>query len=175
VTGASGGVGGTALAILAERGYEVWAATGKADEEARLLTLGAAGILTRDEVTAEGRSLDTERWAGAVDSVGAATLPYILRTLMRGGAVAASGNAGGAALETTVFPFILRGVALLGMDSVQVPIQRRRELWDRLATDLRPRGLGLHVTEVGLDGLDAALDGILAGSARGRWVVRVGR
>jgi acrylyl-CoA reductase (NADPH) len=174
VTGASGGVGGTALAILAERGYEVWASTGKRDEAERLRQLGASGILTRDEVTAEGRPLETERWAGAIDAVGGATLPFILRTLRTGAAVAASGNAGGARLDTTVFPFILRGVALLGMDSVRVPIRRRRELWDRLATDLRPRELGVHVTEVGLDGLDVALDGILAGSARGRWLVRVG-
>ena len=174
VTGASGGVGGTAVAILAERGYEVWAATGKADEAGRLRQLGASGILTRDEVTAAGRPLEAERWAGAIDAVGAATLPYVLRTLRNGAAVAASGNAGGAGLETTVFPFILRGVALLGMDSVNLPIARRRELWDRLATDLRPRELGSHVTEVGLDELDGALDGIVAGSARGRWLVRVG-
>jgi putative YhdH/YhfP family quinone oxidoreductase len=174
VTGASGGVGGTALAILADRGYEVWAATGKPDEAARLRTLGAAGILARDEVTAEGRPLDSERWAGAVDAVGGATLPYVLRTLKTGGSVAASGNAGGATLETTVFPFILRGVALLGMDSVNVPIARRRELWDRLATDLRPREIGLHVTEVTLETLDEALDGIISGAARGRWIVRIG-
>lgn len=174
VTGASGGVGGTALAILADRGYEVWAATGKPDEVARLRALGASGILTRDEVTAEGRPLDAERWAGAIDAVGGATLPYVLRTLRRGAAVAASGNAGGAKLETTVFPFILRGIALLGMDSVPVPIARRRALWDRLATDLRPRELGAHATEVTLDELDGALDAIVAGSARGRWVVRVG-
>ena len=148
VTGASGGVGGTALAILADRGYEVWAVTGKPEEAERLRALGAAGMLARDEVTAEGRPLEAERWAGAVDAVGAATLPYVLRTLRLGAAVAASGNAGGARLETTVFPFILRGVALLGMDSVPVPIGRRRELWDRLATDLRPRELGVHVTEV---------------------------
>jgi acrylyl-CoA reductase (NADPH) len=173
VTGASGGVGGTALAILAERGYEVWAVTGKEDEVPRLRILGASGILGRDEVTATGRPLESERWAGAVDAVGGATLPYILRTLQTGAAVAASGNAGGAKLETTVFPFILRGVALLGMDSVLVPIARRRELWDRLATDLRPRELGVHVTEVGLDQLDDALDGIVAGTARGRWLVRI--
>lgn len=174
VTGASGGVGGTALAILAGRGYEVWAVTGKPDEAARLMTLGATGILTRDEVTAEGRPLESERWAGAVDAVGGATLPYVLRTLKTGAAVAASGNAGGPKLETTVFPFILRGVALLGMDSVLVPIARRRYIWDRLATDLRPRALGEHVQEVTLDTLDPALDGIVAGQARGRWIVRVG-
>jgi len=174
VTGASGGVGGTALAILADRGYEVWAATGKPDEAARLTALGAVGILTRDEVTAEGRPLETERWAGAVDAVGGATLPYVLRSLRTGGAVAASGNAGGAKLETTVFPFILRGVGLLGMDSVNMLIARRRHLWDRLATDLRPRDLGRYITEVTLDTLDVALDGIVAGEARGRWIVRVG-
>jgi acrylyl-CoA reductase (NADPH) len=174
VTGASGGVGGTALAILADRGYEVWAATGKPDEAARLRTLGAAGILGRDEVTGEGRPLDSERWAGAIDAVGGATLPYVLRTLRVGGAVASSGNAGGARLETTVFPFILRGVALLGMDSVNMPIAHRRDLWDRLATDLRPRDIGVHCTEVTLDTLDEALDGIVSGAARGRWIVRIG-
>ena len=174
VTGASGGVGGTALSILADRGYEVWAATGKPDEGARLLAMGAAGILSRDEVTGEGKPLESERWAGAVDAVGAATLPYLLRTLRTGASVAACGNAGGAKFETTVFPFILRGVALLGMDSVNMPIARRRDLWARLATDLRPRDLGLHCTEVTLDTLDEALDAIVAGAARGRWIVRVG-
>jgi acrylyl-CoA reductase (NADPH) len=174
VTGASGGVGSTAVAILAERGHEVWAATGKADEADRLRALGATGILPRDEVTAEGKPLESERWAGAVDAVGAATLPYVLRTLRTGAAVASSGNASGPRLETTVFPFILRGVALLGMDSAQMPIDRRRAIWSRLATDLRPRALGEHVTEVTLETLDGALDGILAGEARGRWVVRVG-
>ncbi len=174
VTGASGGVGGTALAILADRGYAVWAATGKPDEAARLRTMGAAGVLSRDEVTGEGKPLESERWAGAVDAVGAATLPYVLRTLRTGAAVAACGNASGAKFETTVFPFILRGAALLGMDSVNMPIGRRRELWERLATDLRPRDLGLHCTEVTLDTLDAALDAIVAGGARGRWIVRIG-
>ena len=174
VTGASGGVGGTAVAILADRGYEVWASTGKAGEADRLRSLGAVGILGRDEVTGDGRPLESERWAGAVDAVGGATLPYILRTLRTGAAVAASGNAGGAKLETSIFPFILRGVSLLGMDSVNVPIARRREIWDRLATDLRPRDLGVHCTEVTLDTLDVALDGIVAGVARGRWIVRIG-
>jgi acrylyl-CoA reductase (NADPH) len=174
ITGASGGVGGTALAILADRGYEVWAATGKPEEGARLVTMGAAGILTRDEVTGEGKPLESERWAGAVDAVGAATLPYVLRTLRTGASVAACGNASGAKFETTVFPFILRGASLLGMDSVNMPIARRRDLWDRLATDLRPRDLGVHCTEVTLDTLDDALDSIVAGAARGRWVVRIG-
>ncbi|CAN5536741.1 oxidoreductase [soil metagenome] len=174
VTGATGGVGGTALAILADRGYEVWVSTGKPEEEPRLRALGAAGVLTREELAAEGKPLESERWAGAVDCVGAATLPYVLRTLKSDAAVAASGNAGGPALHTTVFPFILRGVALLGMNSVPVPIARRRMIWDRLATDLRPRALGEHVREVTREALDEALDGIVAGAARGRWVVRVG-
>lgn len=174
VTGASGGVGSTAIAILAELGYEVWAVTGKQDEHAALTTLGATGFLTRDEVAAEGRPLETERWAGAIDSVGAAALPYILRTLRRGGAVAACGNASGPALATTVFPFILRGAAILGIDSAYLPIARRRRIWERLATDLRPRNLGDRVSEVTLDTLEPALDAIRSGEARGRWVVRIG-
>jgi acrylyl-CoA reductase (NADPH) len=175
VTGASGGVGSTAIAILATRGHEVWAATGKPDEEARLRSLGAAGIVTRDEVTADSaRPLESARWAGAVDTVGGATIPYVLRTLQPGAAVASSGNAGGARLETTVLPFILRGNALLGMDSSAMPIDDRRALWARLADDLRPRNLGEGISEVTLETVETALDGILAGAARGRWVVRVG-
>ncbi len=174
VTGASGGVGSSAIAILATRGHEVWAATGKSDEEQRLRSVGAAGIVPRDEVTAESpRPLESARWAGAIDAVGGATLPYVLRTLRPGAAVASSGNAGGPTLSTTVLPFILRGVALLGMDSSAVPIDARRALWARLGTDLRPNGLGEGVTEVTLETLEPALDGILAGAARGRWVVRV--
>ena len=174
VTGASGGVGRMAVAILLERGYETWAATGKPQVHDDLLALGVAGILGRDEVVAESsRPLEPERWAAAVDCVGGATLPYLLRTLRYGGAIAASGNTGGAAFSTTVFPFILRGAALLGVDSAALPIAERRSLWERLATDLRPRGLGDRVTEIGLEELPAALDGILAGQAHGRWLVRV--
>ena len=173
VTGASGGVGSTAVAILAQRGHEVWAATGKPGEHDRLRDLGATGFLARDEVTAPGRPLDSARWAGAVDTVGTATLPYVLRTLRIGAAVASSGNASGADLATTVFPFILRGVALLGMDLANMPIEPRRALWRRLATDLLPRGIADGITEVRLDTLEPALDAIVNGEARGRWVVRV--
>ena len=173
VTGASGGVGSAAIAILAARGHEVWAATGKVDERDRLRGLGASGFLTREEVTAPGRPLERERWAGAVDTVGAATLPYVLRTLRIGAGVASSGNASGAELSTTVFPFILRGCALLGMDSGNMAIGPRRALWGRLAADLLPRGLDDSISEVLLDDLEPALDAIHAGQARGRWVVRV--
>ena len=173
VTGAAGGVGSTAVAILASRGHEVWAATGKLDEQDRLRALGAAGFLTREEVTAPGRPLDSARWAGAVDTVGSATLPYVLRTLRLGAAVASSGNASGAELHTTVFPFILRGVSLLGMDSANLAIEPRRELWARLAGDLAPKGIEAGITDVDLASLEPALDAIVAGEARGRWVVRV--
>jgi acrylyl-CoA reductase (NADPH) len=173
VTGASGGVGSTAIAILASRGHEVWAATGKADEHDRLRGLGAAGFLAREDVTAPGRPLESMRWAGAVDTVGAATLPYVLRTLRIGAAVAASGNASGAELATTVFPFILRGCALLGMDSANMAIGPRRALWARLGADLLPHGIDDGITEVDLDTVQPALDAIHAGQARGRWVVRV--
>ena len=124
---------------------------------------------------ASARPLESARWAGAVDTVGAATLPYVLRTLRQGAAVAASGNASGAKLDTTVLPFILRGVSLFGMDSSSMAIADRRALWARIATDLRPNGLDEDsgVTELGLADLDGALDAILAGAARGRWVVRI--
>jgi acrylyl-CoA reductase (NADPH) len=173
VTGAAGGVGSTAIAILAQRGHEVWAATGKPEEHDRLRELGAREFLTRDEVVAPGRPLESARWAGAVDTVGSATLPYVLRTLRLGAAVASSGNASGSELITTVFPFILRGVALLGMDSANLPIEQRRSLWARLSDDLLPRGIDDGITEVNLDTLEPALDAIADGQARGRWVVRV--
>ena len=175
VTGASGGVGRIAIGILAARGHEAWAATGKLDEQDRLREIGASGFLSREEATAESpRPLESGRWAGAIDSVGGPTMPYILRTLQVGAAVASCGNAGGPAFSSTVLPFILRGVAALGMDSVTVPIAERRALWNRLAGEYRPRGLGEDVTEVTLDTLEPALDGIVAGKARGRWVVNVG-
>jgi acrylyl-CoA reductase (NADPH) len=165
-----------AVGILAARGHEAWAATGKADEAERLTSLGAAGVIARAEVTAaSSKALESERWAGAVDCVGGATLPYILRSLRRGATVAASGNTGGPGFATTVFPFILRSVAMVGIDSANLPIDERRALWTRLAGDLRPNGLGEGLTQVTLDTLPEALDGILAGRARGRWLVRVER
>jgi acrylyl-CoA reductase (NADPH) len=174
VTGASGGVGSFAVDLLAGRGYEVVASTGKADEHAWLEHLGAAAVIGRDDLDeAGGRVLGPEHWAGAVDCVGGETLARILQTLRYGAAVAASGLTGGTALQTTVFSFITRGVALLGVDSVQTPTARRREVWARLATDLRPAHLDdLIAGEVPLTGVADALAEILAGRVRGRLLVR---
>jgi acrylyl-CoA reductase (NADPH) len=176
VLGATGGVGSTAVAILAGRGYEVHAATGKADEAGFLRELGAVEVLSREETSAESkRPMESERWAAAIDPVGGAALAYALRTLRYGGAVAASGLTGGTGLQTTVFPFILRAVSLLGVDSVNTPTEVRRRVWERLADDLRPPGLEDRITrEITLDEVDPLLDDVLAGRARGRTVVRVG-
>jgi len=176
VLGATGGVGSTAVAILAGRGYEVHAATGKADEADFLRALGATEILSREETSAESeRPMERQRWAGVVDPVGGAATAYALRTTRYGGAVALSGLTGGTDLTTTVFPFILRGVSLLGIDSVETPGDVRRAVWERLAGDLRPQGLEDRLTrEITLDELDPFLDEVLAGRARGRTVVRVG-
>ncbi|MFL6180783.1 MAG: oxidoreductase [Actinomycetes bacterium] len=174
VTGATGGVGSVAVGILAGRGYEVTASSGKADAGGFLRELGAAEVLPREETSGPGKPLERERWAGAVDCVGGSTLPYILRTLKYGGAVAASGNTGGIALESTVFPFILRSVALIGIDSVQMPLEQRREVWERMATDLRPRGLDrIGTREIALDELPDALDAVLAGANTGRTLVHL--
>ncbi|WP_212747018.1 oxidoreductase [Sinomonas gamaensis] len=174
VTGASGGVGSIAVDILAGLGYEVVASTGKADGADWLKELGASGVISREETSDASRPLNRERWAGAVDCVGGSTLSYVLSSLRYGASVAASGNTGGASLNTTVFPFILRGASLLGIDSVQCPIEVRRALWQRLATDMRPRHLEVLATgEVTLDELPTALDAVLAGRLKGRTVVRV--
>jgi putative YhdH/YhfP family quinone oxidoreductase len=175
VLGATGGVGSTAVAILAARGYEVHAATGKADEADFLRSLGASQILSREETSAEAeRPMEKQLWAGVVDSVGGAATAFALRTTRYGGAVALSGLTGGTDLETTVFPFILRAVSLLGIDSVHTPMDVRRSVWERLAGDLKPRGLADQITrEISLDDVDPLLDEVLAGKARGRTVVRV--
>ena len=174
VLGASGGVGSVAVGILAARGYEVWASTGKEDARPYLESLGAHDVLPRAETSAESRRpLESERWAAAVDPVGGASLAYALRTMRYGGAAASSGLTGGARLETTMMPFILRRVSVLGIDSVQMPLAERTALWRRIAGDLRPRALDLIAREVGLDDLEQPLDGILRGEARGRTVVRL--
>ena len=175
VLGATGGVGSVAVGILAARGYEVHAATGKADVAGFLRALGAAEVLTREETAAASeRPRERLRWAAVVDPVGGAATAYALRTTRYGGSVALSGLTGGTDLATSVFPFILRGVSLLGVDSVDTPAAVRREVWRRLAGDLRPRGLEDQITrELSLDELDPFLDDVLAGKARGRTVVRV--
>jgi acrylyl-CoA reductase (NADPH) len=175
VLGASGGVGSTAVGALATAGYEVHAATGKADEHDYLKGLGAAEILDRDEITAESdRPLERQRWAACVDPIGGAGTAYALRTTRYGGAIAVSGLTAGTRLDTTVLPFILRGVSLLGIDSVHAGAELRHDVWARLAGDLRPRGLDDAIArEVDLDGIEPVLDALLQGKAVGRTVVRL--
>jgi putative YhdH/YhfP family quinone oxidoreductase len=175
VLGASGGVGSTAVAMLAKMGFEVWASTGKPDEAGFLRELGAHEVISREETSAEStKPLEAERWAGCVDPVGGASLAYALRTLRYGAAVASSGTVGGTAVPTTVFPFILRAVALLGVDSVQTPMSLRRAVWDRLATDLRPPLLEERISrEIDLDDLSPLLDEVMAGRGVGRTIVRL--
>jgi acrylyl-CoA reductase (NADPH) len=176
VTGASGGVGGMAVALAAARGYEVVASTGRTAERPYLIGIGAAEVIGREDLVVDpGRTLGPERWAGAVDCVGGATLAAVLRTLRYGAAVAASGLTGGATLETSVYPFIVRNAALLGIDTVLTPVDERRAVWDELA-DWAPRDAvdALVEGEVGLDGLAPVLDDILAGRVRGRMLVRPG-
>ena len=177
VTGASGGVGSTAVAILAKRGYQVAASTGSLAAHDYLRTLGAQEILDRAETSAASeRPLERARWAGAVDPVGGATLSYLLRTMVPRASIALSGNTGGGAVSTTVFPFILRGVNLLGIDSATYPQDLRSELWKRLAGDLRPPFLeDMIAREVTLENVPPVLEDILKGQVSGRTIVRVGR
>lgn len=173
VTGATGGVGSMAVAMLARLGYDVVAATGKPDAEKLLRELGASDVVNRDDVADVSKPLLRARWAGCVDSVGGATLAGVLAALAPGGAVAASGNVGGADLPTTVLPFILRGVTLYGIDSVTTPIERRRAVWQRIATDMKPRDLDRLATVVTLDGVEAALDTVSRGGATARYIVDI--
>ncbi len=174
VTGASGGVGSTAVDILAARGYEVVASSGK--DPAFLKALGASEVISREDAAGDSaRPLEKTRWAGAVDCVGGEVLAGVLRSVHYGGAVAACGNTGGLKLPTTVLPFILRGVSLLGVDSVQTPIEERKATWERLAGDLRPPHLDDSIVrEIDLDGLEDALTAILRGELSGRTIVKVG-
>jgi putative YhdH/YhfP family quinone oxidoreductase len=171
VTGATGGVGSMAVAMLAGLGFTVAAATGKADAAPFLRGLGASEIVDRDEITDVAKPLQSVRWAGAVDAVGGPTLAHVLATLAPGAAVAASGNVGGADLPTTVLPFILRGVTLFGIDSAGTPIGRRREVWARIATDLKPAGLDAMAQVVDLEHVEGALDEIGRGGVTGRYLV----
>jgi acrylyl-CoA reductase (NADPH) len=175
VTGATGGVGSVSVDLLAAAGYEVVASTGKTAAADRLKALGAADVIGRlpEDPDAKPRPLAKTRWAGAVDCVGGKTLADVLSTLQYGGAVAASGLTGGPGLNTTVMPFILRGVSLLGMDSVLMPIGPRRELWKKLGDSLRPQHLSDITNEVDISDVVGVLDEIREGRYSGRAVVRV--
>jgi acrylyl-CoA reductase (NADPH) len=172
VTGATGGVGSIAVGILAKLGFDVVAATGKTAETEFLKRLGAKNILSREEANdTSGRPLQRPRWAGVVDTVGGNILATALKTAKYGGLVAACGNAMSAELNVNVFPFILRGVSLLGVDSVEVPIRARNMAWQKLAGDWRV-DLGEDlITECSLEGLEPKIDQILQGGIRGRVVV----
>ncbi len=173
VTGANGGVGSVAIAVLAKLGYTVTASTGRPEEADYLKSLGATTIIDRAELSEKGRPLDKERWAAAVDCVGSTTLVNVLSKVRYGGAVAACGLAQGADLPATVMPFILRGVALLGVDSVQAPMAKRKRAWERLATDLDIAKLDSITHTIGFDDVPQAAADIVAGRIRGRVVVTV--
>lgn len=174
VTGAAGGVGSIAVAVLARLGHHVIASTGRPQEADYLRRLGAREIIERAELGAPGKPLGRERWAGAVDSVGSTTLANVLAQTSYGGAVAACGLAGGADLPTTVMPFILRGVSLLGIDSVMAPRSIREEAYRRLTADLDMELLDALSSEVAFDDLVATGEAVLAGQVRGRVVVKIG-
>lgn len=173
VTGATGGVGSVAIALLGKLGYQVVAATGKASEEAYLKSLGATAIIDRAELSAPGKPFQKERWAGVVDAVGSHTLANALAQTRYGGTVAACGLAQGMDLPTTVMPFILRGVTLAGVDSVMAPLAKRQQAWERLARDLDPALLESMIVEVPLEGAIAKAQELMAGQVRGRVVVAI--
>jgi acrylyl-CoA reductase (NADPH) len=173
VTGATGGVGSIGVALLAAAGREVVAVSGKPEQHALLRELGAADVLPREEFAEAGRPLQARRWAGALDGVGGATLHNLLAQTVQWGAVASYGLVGDARLETTVQPFILRGVSLLGINSVEATPPMREEVWARLARDLDPAVLERLTSEVGLGEVEEAGERILHGGLHGRTVVRV--
>ena len=175
VTGASGGVGSVACALLAGAGYEVEGSTGREGATDYLEALGVCRVVARRDIaTPTGKPLEQEHWAGCIDTVGGATLANVLSRLRHGGAVAAIGLAGGARLETTVIPFLLRGIGLLGIDSVLCPLSRRRLAWQRIADELPFEWLGDTVVEASLTELPALGADIVAGQVRGRIVCRPG-
>jgi len=176
ITGASGGVGCVAIAIFARLGYEVVAVSGKPRLEAWLKGLGASRVLERDALADAKRPLEKALWGGAVDNVGGELLAQITRTVVPRGNIACVGLAGGAALETTVMPFILRGVSLLGCNSADVPQPLRTELWEHLAADWRPPDLDALIGDtLDLEDLPRAFDETLAGKTHGRLLVRIAR
>lgn len=175
VTGATGGVGSIAIQALAARGYTVTALTGKPNEVDYLRSLGATDVITRGSLEMGTKPLEKSLWAGAVDPVGGDTLAWLTRTMMYGGCIASSGLTGGTELKTTVLPFILRGVKLLGIDSVMCPLATRLDVWRRLASDLKPAHLATTTRTVSLGGLHDAFATLVGGQARGRFVVDLSR
>lgn len=174
VTGASGGVGSLAIDMLAARGYQVVAITGKQAAAEYLQRIGAARVLMRDSIQLGSRPLEEARWGGAIDNVGGELLAWLTRTTTFWGNIASIGLAGSAELKTTVMPFILRGVSLLGVNSVYTPRDLRLQVWNRLASDLKPRHLDSIVTEtVAFDALPGAFDAYIKGSVIGRKVVKM--
>ncbi|WP_244861124.1 oxidoreductase [Aromatoleum petrolei] len=175
VTGATGGVGGLAIDMLARLGYHVVALTGKEAESDYLKMLGAAEVKLRNSIDLDKvRPLEAGQWAGAVDNVGGQILHWVLATMKQAGTVASIGNAASFNLNTTVFPFILRGVSLLGIDSGYMGFPTRQRVWDRLATDLKPRHLAAVTRTIALDELPDAFDAYIKGAIKGRTVVRIG-
>jgi NADPH2:quinone reductase len=173
VTGATGGVGSVAVQSLVALGYQVTALTGKDGEHDYLRSLGAREVLSRSTLQMGTRPLEKAVWAGAIDVVGGDTLAWLTRTMMYGGGIAASGLTGGTELHTTVMPFILRSVKLLGIDSAMCSMDERRLVWQRLATDMRPTALRTIVKEITMGDLPQAFDKLLKGAARGRFVVKL--
>lgn len=175
VTGATGGVGSLALQMLAQLGYHVVALTGKDSELEYLQSLGASETLLRSQIDLNSeRPLEKAQWAGALDAVGGSTLAWLTRTMQQNGAIASFGNAGGAELHTTVYPFILRGIRLIGVDSAATAMALRQAIWQRLATDLRPQQLGRSVRTIPFRQLPDCFTSMLQGRSRGRVVVRIG-
>ena len=174
VTGAAGGVGSVAIALLAKLGYTVIASTGRPAEAGYLKGLGATEVIERKELTGPVRPLSKERWAGGIDAVGSTTLANVLSMTRYGGAVAACGLAGGMDLPTSVAPFILRGVSLIGIDSVMCPLTMRQQAWGRLETDLDQAKIAAMTAEIGLGEVIDAGARVVAGEVRGRIVVKVG-
>ncbi len=173
VTGATGGVGSVAVSILTKLGYEVTAVTGKDREHDYLMALGAKTVLPRAAIEKTSRPIEKATWAGAVDPVGGDVLAWLAKTMAYGGSIANSGLTGGIDVHTTVIPFILRGVNLLGIDSVMCPMPARLEVWRRLATDMKPAKLAAIAHEIPLSRLDHAFLTLVSGAAKGRFVVDV--
>lgn len=173
VTGAGGGVGGIAVKLLADLGYDVHAVSGRPEQAERLKALGANQVVDRSELARDAKPLEAGHWVAAVDAVGGQMLSTLLATSQPGAVITAMGNAGGIGLSTTVFPFILRGVRLQGIDSVFCSRANRTEAWNRLATAVPESALADSITEIGLDGVEKACDELIAGQVAGRVLVNL--